>query len=213
MTRALDCAEGHPWDWEVRQGRVPARCPVHSAEWRRRRGAERYAEWARANPARAKEKSARYYRENRERVISRTSEYHAKNAEHYRAYSAEYYAANRDRRLAENAAWARNNGEARAAAAAARRARKAASPESDPTLTWRRVAERDGMECAYCPTVCDPEDYTTSTRKNGAKHKAIGPTHPTLDHIVPLVRGGAHSMDNAVLACRRCNAEKGAMVL
>jgi len=31
---------------------------------------------------------------------------------------------------------------------------------------------------------------------------------PTLDHKVPLSRGGTHSQDNLVAACRRCNNEK-----
>lgn len=30
----------------------------------------------------------------------------------------------------------------------------------------------------------------------------------TLDHKTPLIRGGAHSADNAVMACRSCNSKK-----
>lgn len=30
----------------------------------------------------------------------------------------------------------------------------------------------------------------------------------TVDHIVPLSRGGSHSWDNLVLACKRCNSSK-----
>lgn len=33
----------------------------------------------------------------------------------------------------------------------------------------------------------------------------------TLDHQVPLDRGGAHSLDNLVVCCRRCNSLKGLM--
>lgn len=33
---------------------------------------------------------------------------------------------------------------------------------------------------------------------------------PTLDHVVPLSRGGSHSGDNLVAACLSCNTSKGA---
>ena len=31
----------------------------------------------------------------------------------------------------------------------------------------------------------------------------------TLDHVVPLSRGGKHEIENIVLACRKCNIKKG----
>ncbi|MFI8830536.1 HNH endonuclease [Streptomyces afghaniensis] len=31
-----------------------------------------------------------------------------------------------------------------------------------------------------------------------------------VDHLVPLARGGAHSLSNLVPACQRCNTSKGA---
>ena len=31
-----------------------------------------------------------------------------------------------------------------------------------------------------------------------------------LDHIVPLMEGGAHHVSNTVFSCRRCNASRGA---
>lgn len=32
----------------------------------------------------------------------------------------------------------------------------------------------------------------------------------TLDHVIPLVRGGSHTYDNIKLAHRECNSRKGA---
>jgi len=32
----------------------------------------------------------------------------------------------------------------------------------------------------------------------------------TLDHVVPLARGGAHRIENLVAACKPCNSRKGA---
>jgi 5-methylcytosine-specific restriction endonuclease McrA len=36
---------------------------------------------------------------------------------------------------------------------------------------------------------------------------------PTIDHVVPLARGGAHSPSNLVAACLSCNVSKGAKLL
>jgi hypothetical protein len=35
----------------------------------------------------------------------------------------------------------------------------------------------------------------------------------TLDHIVPLIRGGEHSLENLIPACRHCNSSKNAKQL
>ena len=32
---------------------------------------------------------------------------------------------------------------------------------------------------------------------------------PTLDHLIPLIKGGAHSVANLVICCRACNSRKG----
>lgn len=55
----------------------------------------------------------------------------------------------------------------------------------------RKVALRDcGQRCVYCATSLD-------------QHTA------TLDHVVPLARGGAHDPGNLVVACGPCNRLKG----
>ena len=35
------------------------------------------------------------------------------------------------------------------------------------------------------------------------------PNSPEIDHIIPLSRGGAHSVLNCACACRKCNGDKG----
>src|SRR5579875_625292 len=52
-------------------------------------------------------------------------------------------------------------------------------------ITRRAVFARDGHRCQYC----------------GAQAENI-------DHVVPRSRGGTHTWDNVVAACRRCNAQK-----
>lgn len=52
-------------------------------------------------------------------------------------------------------------------------------------LTRRAVFARDDWRCQYC-----------------------GQPAENLDHVVPRSRGGAHTWDNVVAACRRCNSRK-----
>jgi 5-methylcytosine-specific restriction endonuclease McrA len=61
-------------------------------------------------------------------------------------------------------------------------------PRPRVKLSRREVFARDGHTCQYC----------------GRKT-----TDLTLDHIVPRHRGGAHSWDNLVAACKGCNHRKG----
>jgi len=39
--------------------------------------------------------------------------------------------------------------------------------------------------------------------------KRMKSEHKSLDHVVPLSKGGAHSILNAVVCCKRCNSRKG----
>lgn len=53
------------------------------------------------------------------------------------------------------------------------------------SLSRRAVLVRDNFECQYC-----------------------GRRAENVDHIVPKSRGGTHSWDNVVAACRPCNSRK-----
>ena len=64
-------------------------------------------------------------------------------------------------------------------------------------LTARRrwqVLERDGHRCQYC----------------GAPAPEV---RLVVDHIIPLVDGGTHDLDNLITACSECNAGKGRLRL
>jgi 5-methylcytosine-specific restriction endonuclease McrA len=56
-----------------------------------------------------------------------------------------------------------------------------------PPVNRREVFRRDNHTCQYCG----------STR------------HLTIDHVLPRSKGGAHTWDNVVSACAKCNARKG----
>lgn len=53
------------------------------------------------------------------------------------------------------------------------------------SLSRRAVMVRDNFECQYCGRPAD-----------------------NVDHVVPKSRGGAHTWENVVAACRPCNSRK-----
>jgi HNH endonuclease len=75
-----------------------------------------------------------------------------------------------------------------------RRAWKAAAQVVE-TIDPAAVFERDGYRCQICK------------RKTRGRHPAK--RSPTIDHIIPLAKGGDHSYLNVQCACFECNSTKG----
>jgi endonuclease I len=63
-------------------------------------------------------------------------------------------------------------------------------------VTFRMLWERDSR-CHICGELC--------FRK---KDTPLHPLAPTIDHVIPITKGGAHLMENAALAHRICNSFK-----
>ena len=61
-------------------------------------------------------------------------------------------------------------------------------PRPQVRLSRREIFMRDDYQCQYC----------------GSRAREL-----TLDHVMPKHRGGGHSWDNLVSACRPCNHRKG----
>jgi hypothetical protein len=62
-----------------------------------------------------------------------------------------------------------------------------------PMATIRRLIERDGLACHWCGKMCNP------------KLRPTADLFPTKEHLVRKRDGGTASMENQVIACRRCN--------
>jgi 5-methylcytosine-specific restriction endonuclease McrA len=63
----------------------------------------------------------------------------------------------------------------------------------DPVL----VFERDLYVCQRCWCICPTQARVPQSNA------------PTLDHIVPLSKGGLHSYENVQTLCSSCNSQKG----
>lgn len=84
-----------------------------------------------------------------------------------------------------------------------RKARKRGASRQDAGINWKTLAQRDGLECHICGDLCDPLDKTVA---NGVHRHGI--TFPTVDHLLPLSRGGTDTWDNVRLAHLWCNSLK-----
>lgn len=85
-----------------------------------------------------------------------------------------------------------------------RRLKKLADRVVDKGITLEKLYRRDNGKCYLCGCVCDWNDY--ERRDNGTF--IAGGSYPSIDHVVPLKKGGVHSWENIKLACRKCNIEK-----
>ena len=106
---------------------------------------------------------------------------------------AAYRGRHRAKLAAQQAAYIRAHPEIMYMAQERRRARKMQAPVCDFTRQqWRAMKDLYGHCCAYC---CQQF------------------ARLTMDHIVPLSRGGGHTWVNIVPACHSCNARKGTKCL
>jgi 5-methylcytosine-specific restriction endonuclease McrA len=101
--------------------------------------------------------------------------------------NARRYQVERDRRRAYAVEYGRKRPEVGRAARAKRKAlARKAGVLTVSGRDWRRLCARHGWRCFYC-----------------GEH-----AHLTMDHVVPIIRGGRHSIGNIVPACVSCNSSK-----
>lgn len=73
----------------------------------------------------------------------------------------------------------------------------------DKDITVKVLYKRDKGICYICGGKCDFKDHT---QING--HFTAGPNYPSIDHVIPIARGGMHTWDNVKLAHHYCNSTK-----
>lgn len=177
--------------------------------------AARHAAWsaaASAHPAKAERDRASYLK-RRDKILVRKSEYweslpEARRAilrERARGYSAAYRGRHPERSREASAAWRVKNPGAGWAATRRwydgrplydahrkqlRRERATQGPGCSERDLRRVISSTAGV-CFYC---------------------RVAPAM-TIDHVVPLKRGGRHAVGNLVPACKRCNSSKGSLLL
>jgi len=146
------------------------------------------------------------YRNNRDKIRAQRKARYVKNIEKHRAYdrarytnrkppdpitkrayARAHYGRNKDKCKAAQKAWTKDNPEWMRAYYAKKRARKHKAPgQFTPADLHAQLIEQNGR-CYWC---------------------CIYMKKPTIDHVIPLSRGGSNFPDNIVLACLSCNCSK-----
>lgn len=148
------------------------------------------------------------YLVNREAILATCKQYYETHKEQAAAWGRARHAANREQILLKVAAWqaahpervaatkrrwvAAHREQARSVAKHAQQRRRADKRNSGGSFTaaqWSAKLSYYNNHCAYCLRLSDKL---------------------TMDHMVPLSRGGEHSDENIVPACGSCNSRKSA---
>jgi len=150
------------------------------------------SEHARRSRERHPDYSKNYYAANREKMLELTRLWRINNREAVNAKAREWNMANRERYNANMKAWRANNKDK---VAQANRNTKALRRKAERCVVtakdWSRLIDRHRGCCAYC----------------GVKEKL------TVEHVVPISRGGRHSIGNLLPVCMTCNVTKNSRLL
>lgn len=76
-------------------------------------------------------------------------------------------------------------------------------------ISLRRLIERDNSVCQLCGKKINLNDFTIDNEGNFI----AGDAYPSIDHIMPVSKGGTHTWDNVQLAHMRCNYLKSDKIL
>lgn len=137
-----------------------------------------------------KQQVAENYVKTREKKLARERELHAADPERRRSRDRKRYLTRRDRQAAYLREWKKRNRERVNAYEYARRAKGKGSPEAE-FIDREQIYERDGGRCHICG-------------------HAVAKSKFTLDHLVPLSKGGSHTALNVAVAHRKCNSQRAA---
>jgi len=121
---------------------------------------------------------------NKEKVNATKAIWREKNKEKMREYYRQYRLANPEKTKAAMSKWAKNNPAQPRESAAKRRAQKANNGVF--TISKKEIVKLYASACYYC----------------GSHNKM------TMDHVIPISRGGTHGIGNLVPACQSCNFSK-----
>ncbi|MFA5054174.1 MAG: HNH endonuclease [Parcubacteria group bacterium] len=155
--------------------------------------------WQAENPEKARASATKWREENREKSRASAAKWRAKNREkmrawreenpeRVRAYCAKWRAENPERVRASTAKRRRKNPDMHRAAQARRRAKqKAATVDPVTAQELGAIRAEYGGICPYCGKRIDEGHF---------------------DHVMPLSKGGTHTVDNLAWVCATCNLRK-----
>ena len=165
------------------------------------------------NTVEKREYSKNYRNEHKDYFREKHFEYRNRNREKLREESKkrrlenpgethDYYLKNRDKILTYSHAYNKSL-KGRALRLTHRIKRRALAQIGDKDITLETLYNRDLGICALCGERCDYTDYIFK-----GEVFIAGNRYPSIDHIVPISKGGSHTWDNVQLAHKQCNSVK-----
>ena len=148
----------------------------------------RARQWEIDNPDRKKERGRIWREKNRERGREHARRVHDANPGRKKELARAWRQKNVERIREDNRRWAKANPECGRAKSSRHRARKIGNGGSHTAADWAALSAAYGDRCLCC----------------GAGGKL------SVDHVVPLSKGGHDGIDNIQPLCLWCNQKKGA---
>ena len=130
----------------------------------------------------------RYYAENADSKKEYERVRRLASPDRARAYDAMRYERDREKRIAL------------ATDAVHRRRQRVKDSRPDRGITRAALRAIHGDDCRYCGVT-----MTFETARKGE----FRPDLATIEHLIPLSKGGAHTFENTCLACWECNIRRG----
>jgi len=158
-------------------------------EWSKKnyaREQKRWRDWYKKN-RRAKTQYAKKYRElNPEKVAAATKDWAKRNPDKMRAIDRRKYEKHKSKMLQNMRVWRSKNPDKVAVIKERRRARESGAAGDFTAEAWIQLKQRARYQCLCC-----------------RKKKKL-----TIDHVVPLSKGGTNDISNIQPLCRSCNSKK-----
>jgi 5-methylcytosine-specific restriction endonuclease McrA len=131
----------------------------------------------------------KWYEKNKHKQREVSRQWHHNNKQRASETSRQWYENNKEYWKKRARQWAKDNPEKRREHHAKRRAIKKGAAVGEP-FTAQDVLDKWGTDCHICKKPIDPLDWH-------------------MDHVVALVNGGEHSLDNVKPSHPKCNLSKG----
>lgn len=170
----------------------------------------RHKDYRKRNPEKKREGNARHYRENKERYAELSRQWRTTNRERKRETDREWEKSNRERVRANRRKWRANwSEERREQEAQYRREWRKQNPEKARAIFHKRLARTRAAEGNFTAeqwkAVLDFYEHTCLCCGEQGK--------VTVDHVVPLARGGSNGIENLQPLCQSCNSRKNATTI
>ena len=144
------------------------------------------------DPEMMRQRARNYHWENKGKENSRSRKYYQQNRESLNQKAKQWAEKNPERKRESFKKWCKNNHDKLNANSSRRRTRIAEGGGSYTDKEWRALVKHYGGKCLCC----------------GRSDVAL-----TVDHIIPVVKGGSSNIDNIQPLCQSCNSSKGTQTI